>query len=30
MNAAENFHGHIALPLEEHFEAYLSSKHHRM
>ena len=28
MNAAENFHGHIALPLEEHFEAYLSSKHH--
>lgn len=27
MNAAENFHGQIALPLEEHFKAYLSSKH---
>ena len=30
MNAAENFHGHIALPLEEHFEAYLSFGDHRM
>lgn len=28
MNAAESFHGHIALPLEEHFEAYLSSGDH--
>ena len=28
MNAAENFHGQIALPLEERFKAYLSSKHH--